>query len=127
MTPLQVFWARCMAKTQRVWCLLRYVDTESIKSNGVYVIWHGGPAPRVIYVGHGDIAGRINHYRSSSRILQYESFGPLMVTWASVPEADRQGVENYLANVLRPIRGNYENISPLPINLPWPDPPSVPQ
>ena len=85
MTPLQVYWARCMVRGKRVWCLLKEIDTESVNTGGVYVIWHGGHVPRVIYIGNGDIASRINHHRSSSRILQYETKGLLMVTWATVP------------------------------------------
>ena len=127
MAPLQVYWAQSMSNRQRVWCSLKAVDTENIKTSGVYVIWHGGPAPRVVYIGRGDIAGRINHHRSSSRILQYESKGQLMVTWASISESERRGAEKYLANTLDPLRGEHDDILPIPVNLPWIDLPASPQ
>ena len=127
MPPLQVYWARCVSGVERVWCQLRTVDAESVNSRGVYIIWHGGQTPRVVNVGRGDIASRISHYRTSSRMLQYESEGMLMVTWARIAEADRRGVEKFLASQLNPIRGDDEDpIAPIPVNLPWPEPPSTP-
>lgn len=83
--------------------------------------------PRVIYIGQGDIAGRINHHRSSSRILQYESKGLLMVTWATIPESQRKGVEKFLVDAYEPLRGDDEAIQPIPVNLPWETPPVAPQ
>ena len=127
MAPLQVYWAQCMSDRQRVWCSLKTVDTENIKTSGVYIIWYGGRAPRVVYIGQGDIAGRINHHRISNRILRYESKGLLMVTWANVSDSERRGVEQYLTNTLDPIRGEHNDIPPIPVNLPWPDPPTSPQ
>ena len=127
MTPLQVYWARCVVRGKRVWCLLKEVDTESVNTSGVYVIWHGGHVPRVIYIGQGDIAGRINHHRSSSRILQYETKGLLMITWATVPESERKGVEQFLVDSYEPLRGNEDETQPIPVNLPWETPPIAPQ
>ena len=127
MTPLQVFWAQCTSRRRRVWCLLKEVDTENINTSGVYLIWHGGHVPRVIYIGHGDIASRINHHRSSTRILQYASKGLLMVTWANVPESERRGAAKFLANALEPLRGEPDEIQPTPVNLPWANPPVAPQ
>ena len=127
MAPLQVYWAQRMSNRQRVWCSLKTVDTENIKTSGVYIIWHGGRIPRVVYIGQGDIAGRINHHRTSSRMLQYESKGLLMVTWANISESERRGAEKYLANTLDPIRGEYDDTPPIPVNLPWIDLPASPQ
>ncbi len=127
MDPLQVYWARCVVRSRRVWCLLKDVDTESVNTGGVYVIWHGGHVPRVIYIGHGDIAGSINHHRSSTRILQYATKGLLMITWATVPEAERSGVEKFLADAYGPLRGGEDDSDPIPVNLPWETPPIAPQ
>lgn len=127
MTPLQVYWARCTKRQRRVWCLLKEVDTENVNTSGVYVIWHGGHVPRVIYVGQGDIAGRINHHRSSTRILQYETKGLLMVTWATIPESERRGAAKYLIEQMEPLRGEDDDTEPVPVNLPWETPPIAPQ
>ncbi len=127
MTPLQVHWAQCTDRRRLVWCLLKDVDTENVNTGGVYVIWHGGHVPRVIYVGQGDIAGRVNHHRSSSRILQYGTKGLLMVTWAAVPESERRGAAKYVADALEPLRSLEDDTPPIPVNLPWDTPPIAPQ
>ena len=50
-----------------------------------------------------------------------------MVTWASISESERKGVEKHLANTLDPIRGEHDDILPIPVNLPWIDLPASPQ
>ena len=116
-----------MARSKRVWCLLKEVDTESVNTGGVYIIWHGGHVPRVIYIGQGNIAGSINHHRSSARILQYQTKGLLMVTWATIPESERSGVEKFLADSYEPLRSMENENTPIPVNLPWETPPIAPQ
>ena len=59
---------------------------------GVYIIWHGGQNPRVVYVGQGAIADRLAAHREELTNTQYSSLG-LFVTWAYVDPAYRDGVE----------------------------------
>jgi hypothetical protein len=70
---------------------------------GVYVIWHGGPRPRVIRVGYGDIGSRLASFRNDSKMIAYARFGALRAAWAEVPEAQARGIAKFLASRLRPI------------------------
>ena len=95
------------------------MNTDTINSNGVYIIWHGGINQRVVYVGQGDVAARITDHRQDNRILYYSQFG-LSVTWADVALADRDGVERYLAESLNPLVGDvYPAVAPIAVNAPW--------
>lgn len=88
---------------------------------GVYIIWHSGPNPHVVYVGQGNIAQRLRTHRNRADILKYRLKGPLLVTWAKVSSAYlRDGIERYLANVLNPYVGEaYPDVAPIRVNLPW--------
>jgi hypothetical protein len=68
-----------------------------MKTRGVYIIWHEGAPSRVVYVGQGDIAERLACHRGEEDILCYAKFGTLRVTWAPLPESQRDGIEAYLA------------------------------
>jgi hypothetical protein len=82
---------------------------------GVYIIWQGnGP---VVRVGQGIIRDRFTTHRNDKAITVYS---PLYVTWAPVEALYRDGVERYLANILRPIVGYvFPNVIPTPVSLPW--------
>ncbi len=91
---------------------LRYLE-------GLYVIWHGGQTPWTVYVGQGAIADRLRAHRQEQGILQYSHLG-LFVTWAQVDAANRDGVERFLAEQLRPRAGTrVPNAQPISVNLPW--------
>ncbi|QGZ95818.1 hypothetical protein [Terricaulis silvestris] len=86
---------------------------------GVYIIWHGGPAPRVVRVGQGDVADRLCVHRLDDEILAFGHDG-LYVTWAAVPATSIDGVERYLAETLAPIVGDrFPSTQAIPVNLPW--------
>ena len=72
---INVNWIKCQGD---VWCPLSTVDLSHphfVKMDGVYVIWHGGPKPTVVYVGKGQIkerlqaTGRIRKSRSSPGLV----------------------------------------------------------
>lgn len=105
-----------------LWCKLNTVDLthrhfEGLK--GVYVVWHGGDNPAVVRVGQGAIRDRLQAHRTEAEIQQYEN-KLLMVTWAEVPEADRQGVEKFLTDAFQPLVGErFADRTPVEVNLPW--------
>jgi len=107
--------------TANEWLSLETFNIESVSTIGVYVIWHGGQTPRVVYVGQGDVKDRLTSHRSDSRITAYRRSGLLMVTWAEVSRAsDRDGVERYLADQLKPLVGDRHPVaSPVAVNFPW--------
>lgn len=112
-------WTKCRGE---VWCKLNNVNLEHAHFNyrhGVYIIWHGGPDPGVVYVGQGDIKARIQHHRSDPEIQRFEPHG-LYVTWANVPDTSRDGVESFLAKSWTPKVGtDHPSAEPIEVNSPW--------
>lgn len=119
MNQLQLNWVKCQGD---VWCKLKTVNLEHSHfdlKNGVYIIWHGGPNPRVVYVGKGNIKERLTQHRNDSRILRYSHFD-LYVTWASVIQSSRDGVEAYLASRWNPLVGSqHPTATHISVNSPW--------
>lgn len=85
------------------WCCFDNLDLSTVRAQGVYVIWHAGNPGRVVYVGQGDVAARILAHRQNTEITKYRKIGQLLVTWAAVHVADRDGVERYLADLWLPL------------------------
>ena len=115
----RLLWNKCDGN---VWCSLFRVDlthSHFDKREGVYVVWHGGPNPRTVYVGKGNIRDRLGQHRLDERIRQYAPLG-LFTTWAYVDPSRRSGAERYLSNRLGPLVGeNWPIEQPVPVNLPW--------
>jgi hypothetical protein len=87
--------------------------------DGVYIIWHGGSNPKTVRVGQGNIRERLEAHRTDPDVQAYARLG-LYVTWASVPEDSRDGVEAYLAQRLGPILGKrFPDTAPISVNLPF--------
>ena len=104
-------WIRC---TDNRWCSFANLKLDSIQDFGVYIIWLGQSN---IYVGQGDIAERIQTHRNDERFQQYD-VNSMLVTWATTPLHERDGIERYLADTLRPIIGKqWPNVIPIPVNL----------
>lgn len=103
------------------WCSLEKLDLQTVTESGVYIIWHTGNPGRVVYVGQGDpISGRLSSHRNNPAITAYKMYGDLKVTWASVPESQRDGVERYLADKWSPLVGDaHPEASPIEVNSPW--------
>ncbi len=112
---MQPLWQKCLGN---IWGSLVNVDLSHPHFNnleGVYIIWQGnGP---VIRIGQGIIRDRLAAHRRDPAITRYSN---LYVTWAPVSDFYRDGIERYLANILRPVVGDaFPNVSPIPVSLPW--------
>lgn len=114
---LPVEWIKSQADT---WLALNTFDLDTCKSSGVYVIWHEGNPGRVVYIGQGDpISARLAAHRQDYRIQAYAP-RTLRVTWASVPAAQRDGVERYLADRWSPLVGDvHPDVLPIAVNSPF--------
>ena len=116
MSTLTLQWVK---STTSSWLSFDNVDLSEVTTKGVYIIWHQGQPGRVVYIGQGDVAARIVAHRSEPEILAYKAKG-LLVTWASVPKAQRDGVERYLANTWNPLVGDaHPDVEPIVVNSPW--------
>ena len=108
-----VAWVKCSGG---VWCELERLNLGTVTGSGVYVIWAGN---RWVYVGQGEIASRLQEHRNDGRVLAHRNSGPLMVTWATLPAGQMDGVERYLEDTLAPAVGERHPIAlPIPVNLP---------
>ena len=115
---LQLSWIKCGA--EKYWCPLETVNLTEVTAHGIYIIWHEGNPGRVVRIGQGDIADRLEAHRNDDEILGYESSGTLRVTWAAVSAAQRDGIERYLADQWTPLVGeNFPNVNPIAVNSPW--------
>ena len=113
---LNLTWIKCEGD---VWCSLTKLNLN-MNTEGVYMIWHTGNPSRVVRLGQGDVADRLLAHRSDPKIMAYTKEGELLVTWAAVPAAQRDGVERYLANQWRPQFGDaFPNAVPIAVNAPW--------
>lgn len=102
------------------WCPLENVNLASVKTEGVYIIWHKGNPGRVVRLGQGNIADRLRAHRIDPNVMAYAKHGKLCVTWAALPLAQRNGVERYLADTWRPLVGDaFPNAVPIAVNSPW--------
>lgn len=115
---MQVNWQKCNKKNN--WCTFNGVNLDTVKADGVYIIWHAGNPSRVIYVGQGDVAERIENHRNNTKITQHSQSGKLYVTWAKLSENQKNGVERYLADKWNPLVGDvHPDALPIAVNSPW--------
>jgi len=112
-------WNKCQGD---VWCSLNDVDLSHSHFDGmegVYVIWHGGQNPAVVRIGQGNIRDRLQSHRNDPNIQRYAHLD-IFVTWASVVDSERDGVEAFLAQQLQPLVGDrFPQRRPMSVNLPW--------
>ena len=95
---LSVKWAKYK---KQGWCKLNTLNLERVKSNGVFIIWKPQSRNNVIRIGQGNISQELQHLRNNPKIT---CFGDnLLVTWASIQEKYRDGVERYLYEQYSPI------------------------
>ena len=114
-----VTWIKC--QEGKIWCPFETVNLSNVTAHGVYIIGYdsGQSSVYTIYVGQGDIAARLQAHRTNPDILKYRNQGTLRATWASVSAANRDGVERYVADKLKPSEGSqHPNVRPIPVNLP---------
>jgi hypothetical protein len=114
---LNLSWVTC--GDDKHWCSFETVNLDKVTAVGVYIIWHRGNPGRVVRVGQGDVADRLLDHRNDSEIMAYKKHG-LLVTWASVPSHQRDGVEAYLAEKWDPLVGDrFPDVTPIAVNSPW--------
>jgi hypothetical protein len=116
---ITVSWIDC-GQPERFWCPLENVNLSNVNTIGVYIIWHEGNPGRVVRIGQGNIKDRLCAHRNDEEILAYKKNGTLRVTWASVPSAQLDRVERYLANRWPPLVGDcFPDVEPIAVNSPW--------
>ena len=72
---MHLSWMKCVGD---VWCNLNAVNLDHDhfdEMDGVYIIWHGGNDPRVVYVGRGSIRDRLRKHRLDERIQAFVDLG----------------------------------------------------
>jgi len=122
---MNVVWLTCGSAGSPNWCPLESLDLGSVTDvGGVYIIWHEGSlysAPRVVKVGQaGSVKARLSSHRNDNEITYYRKFGTLRVTWASVQVGQRDGVERFLGDTLKPLVGSlFPVATPIAVNYPW--------
>jgi type IV pilus assembly protein PilB len=99
---LGVHWNRCAVDQ---WADLFAVDLDGPHFQGlegVFVIWHGGPAPRPVAIGRGRINDELRARRADPALLRFKDL-TLLTTWARVDPAVAENVLRYLQEALQPI------------------------
>lgn len=97
----ELSWMKCHPDR---WCSLRHVNLSRVTESGVWIVWHGGHPPRTVHIGQGPIATELEKLRADPTIMQYEQYGPLLVTWAAVGAGYvRDQIESYLAAQWKPL------------------------
>jgi hypothetical protein len=113
---VQLHWTRSRGGA---WCDLERVDLGGVDTDGVFVVWHGGPKPRTLRLGYGRIAERVGALQRDASLLRYRSAGPLYVTWAALPQDMTDGVVRFLAGRMMPVYEDRVRAAPaIPANLP---------
>ncbi len=113
-----VHWVKAEAGN---WLDFQAFDLDSVGSGvGVYVIWYNGQPGRVVRVGQGGIKDRLGRHRQDPAITAYAGHG-LLVTWVEVAsQAQRDGIERYLADQYPPLVGDaWPDVQPIAVNSPW--------
>ena len=104
------------------WCKLETVNLEQShfdEMSGIYVIWRGIPNRKYLYVGQGEIKQRL-YYHLGQFMQKGIDMSKIYVTWASVHDEYKDGIESYLAYTLLPSMGKHHpRKPPIPVNLPF--------
>lgn len=109
---MQIQWVKCQTEA---WCTLSRVNLSTVRAEGVYVIWK--PGSKAVRVGQGDIADRLSTHRADPLIMRHGQ--DLLVTWAAVDQAYRDGVERYLGEQYSPLEcDRFPAAAPIAVNLP---------
>ena len=114
----ELVWKQCQ---YNLWCWLASVNLQHEHFDdmeGVYIIWHEGQNPHVVYVGSGVIRDRLYEHREDERIQKYADLR-LGVTWARVEKTSQPGVERYLADRWKPLVGEHPQVPPIEVNSPF--------
>ena len=100
--PLEVKWERT---DQCYWHELMKINFSNPlykRLHGVFIVWHGGSNPRVLFIGHGKIAKELEKVSFKREIKEFVQLG-LYVTWAQFKPEHMKGVHRFLNDKLRPM------------------------
>ena len=95
---LSVKWAKYK---KQGWCKLNTLNLEQVRASGNFIIWKPQNRNNVIRIGQGHIASELHALRNNHSITRYGN--DLLVTWASIQEKYRDGVDRYLYEQYSPI------------------------
>jgi len=95
---LSVKWAKYK---KQGWCKLNSLNLDQVRTNGVFVIWKPQDRNNVIRIGQGHIASELQALRNTATVARFGA--DLLVTWASIQQQYRDGVERYLYEQYSPI------------------------
>lgn len=113
-TIYQVSWGKSALNE---WHRLSYAMPNSY-IKGVYIIWCSITG-KVIRVGQGDIAARLDCHKRDTEIQQYNQYNQLVVTWAQVEPSILDNVEAFLGRVYDPlVSERFPNVAERAVNLP---------
>ncbi|MEL6664939.1 MAG: hypothetical protein AAFQ24_02310 [Pseudomonadota bacterium] len=114
---LNLAWVK---STQNEWLDPRRVNWLSVDADGVYLIWKTGTVlstPEYIKAGQGNVRERMQAHMRDPRIIQFPS---LRFTYASVSQAQKDGVERFLGDALGPlVAERFPDVRPIRVNLPF--------
>lgn len=95
---LSVKWAKYK---KQGWCKLNTLNLEQVKTTGIFIIWKPQDKYNVIRIGQGHIASELQNLRNDTTIARFGA--ELLVTWCSVQQKYRNGVERYLYEQYSPV------------------------
>ena len=111
---MSVKWAKYK---KQGWCKLNTLNLEQVRTSGVFIIWKPQDRNSVIRIGQGHVASELQALRNQSSIVRFGE--DLLVTWASIQEKYRDGVERYLYEQYSPISvERVNNARLIYVNLP---------
>ncbi len=117
---LNLTWNKCEGGD---WCKFYGVNLEDEHFDymaGVYVIWKDVGGRVVSRVGQGHIRERMHQHRWEDDIMAADKQS-LYLTWAGLDADQRDGVERFLYDLLKPqvYEGAAPAVPPIMVNLPW--------
>ena len=111
---LSVKWAKYR---KQGWCKLNTLNLELVRSNGIFIIWKPQDRNNVIRIGQGHIASELQKLRNNASVAKFGN--DLLVTWASIQQQYRDGVERYLYEQYSPVSvERVHNARLIYVNLP---------
>lgn len=110
---MQLAWRKCAGDT---WCRFETVVLPDANASGILLIWSDS-VEQIVHVAQGGIAKNLKWARQFQPIAERRN---LFVTWSTVPEQLQPGVQNYLADLLRPVYSDRATLdAAVAVNLPW--------
>ncbi len=105
--PRDVHWVTSPKGQYYNFLNLEIEDIGLSDAGGIFVIWLGGRWPEWLFIGRSDdLEISLGDLQSNRDILRYSREGHLYVTWAEIREEFRDGVVQYLNQIIPPTLPN---------------------